>query len=149
MLSSHKVMTSVCFTFKTLCMLGFDRAFMAPTPSNKLIIYFILEWKRNSTDEAVSVYLCRLHDNVIKWNHFPRYWPFVRGIHRWPVNSPHKDQWRGALMSALRCAWADGWANNRDTGDLGRRRAHHDDIVMTRIGIAIIKMRRCHDRLIS
>ena len=23
------------------------------------------------------------HDNAIKWNHFPRYWPFVRGIHRW------------------------------------------------------------------
>ena len=22
------------------------------------------------------------HDDVIKWNHFPRYWPFVRGIHR-------------------------------------------------------------------
>ena len=21
------------------------------------------------------------HDDVIKWNHFPRYWPFVRGIH--------------------------------------------------------------------
>ena len=20
----------------------------------------------------------------------PHYWPFVRGIHRWPVNSPHK-----------------------------------------------------------
>ena len=20
----------------------------------------------------------------------PRHWPFVRGIHRWPVNSPHK-----------------------------------------------------------
>ena len=30
------------------------------------------------------------HDDVIKWKHFPRYWPFVRGIHRWPVNSPHK-----------------------------------------------------------
>ena len=30
------------------------------------------------------------HDDIIKWNHFPRYWPFVRGIHRWPVNSPHK-----------------------------------------------------------
>ena len=27
-------------------------------------------------------------------NFFPRYWPFVRGIHRSPVNSPHKDQWR-------------------------------------------------------
>ena len=21
------------------------------------------------------------HDDVIKWNYFPRYWPFVRGIH--------------------------------------------------------------------
>ena len=23
-----------------------------------------------------------LHDDVIKWKHLPRYWPFVRGIHR-------------------------------------------------------------------
>ena len=23
-----------------------------------------------------------IHDDVIKWKHFPRYWPFVRGIHR-------------------------------------------------------------------
>ena len=38
------------------------------------------------------------HDYVIKWKHFPRYWPFVRGIHRSSVNSPHKGQWRGALM---------------------------------------------------
>ena len=35
---------------------------------------------------------CSVHDDVIKWKHFPRYWPFVRGIHRWPVNSPHKGQ---------------------------------------------------------
>ena len=28
---------------------------------------------------------------------FPRYWPFVRGVHRSPVNSPHKGQWCGAL----------------------------------------------------
>ena len=38
------------------------------------------------------------HDDVIKWKHIPRYWPFVRGIHRSPVNSPHKGQWRKALM---------------------------------------------------
>ena len=38
------------------------------------------------------------HDDVIKWKHFPRFWPFVRGIHRSPVNTPHKGQWRGALM---------------------------------------------------
>ena len=39
-----------------------------------------------------------IHDGVIKWKLFPRYWPFVQGIHLSPVNSPHKDQWRGALM---------------------------------------------------
>ena len=43
-------------------------------------------------------------DDVIKWNHLPRYWPFVRGIHRWPVNSPHKGQCHGALMFSLICA---------------------------------------------
>ena len=32
------------------------------------------------------------HDDVIKWKNFPRYWPFVRGIHRSPVNSPHNGQ---------------------------------------------------------
>ena len=49
------------------------------------------------------------HDDVIKWKHFPRYWPFVRGIHRSPVNSPHKGQWRGAMMFSLICVWINGW----------------------------------------
>ena len=70
------------------------------------------------------------HDDVIKWKQFPRYWPFVRGIHRSPVNSPHKGQWRGALMLCLICAWINGWVNNRETGDLRRHRAHYDVIVM-------------------
>ena len=25
------------------------------------------------------------HDDVIKWKHFPHYWPFVQGIHWWLV----------------------------------------------------------------
>ena len=70
------------------------------------------------------------HDDVIKWKHFPRYWPFVRGIHRSPVNSPHKSQWRGALMFSLICAWINGWANTRGAGDLRRYLAHYDVIVM-------------------
>ena len=53
------------------------------------------------------------HDDVIKWKHFPRYWPLVRGIHRSPVNSPHKGQWRGALIFSLICVWINGWVNNR------------------------------------
>ena len=66
------------------------------------------------------------HDDVIKWNHFPSNWPFVRGIHRWPVNSPHKGQRRGALMFSLICIWTNGWVNNRDTGDLRRHHTHYD-----------------------
>ena len=65
-----------------------------------------------------------------KWKHFPRYWPFVRGIHRSPVNSPHKGQWRGAFMFSLICAWINGWVNNREAGDLKRHNAHYDVIVM-------------------
>ena len=47
-------------------------------------------------------------DDVIKWKHFPRYWPFVQEIHRSPVNSPHKGQWCGALMFSLICVWING-----------------------------------------
>ena len=68
------------------------------------------------------------------WRHqmetFPRYWTFVRGIHRSPVNSSHKGQWRGALMFSLVCVWINGWVNNREAGDLRRHRAHYDVIVM-------------------
>ena len=71
-----------------------------------------------------------IDDDVIKWNHFPRYWPFVRGIHRSPVNYPHKGQWRGALMFSLICARINGWVNNHEAGDLRRNRAHYDVIVM-------------------
>ena len=71
------------------------------------------------------------HDDVIKWKHFPRYWSFVRGIHRSPVNSSHKGQWRGALMFTLICARINGWVNNREADDLRRHRAHYDVIVMT------------------
>ena len=71
-----------------------------------------------------------IHDDVIKWKYFPRYWPFVQGIHRSPVNSPHKDQWRGALMSSLIYAWVKGWVNNREAGDLRRHHAHYNVIVM-------------------
>ena len=70
------------------------------------------------------------HDDVIKWKHFPRYWPFVRGIHRSPVNSPHKGQWRGALMFSLICVCINGWVNNRGDRDLRRYRAHYDFTIM-------------------
>ena len=71
-----------------------------------------------------------LHGDVIKWKHFPRYWSFVQGIHRSPVNSPHKGQWRGALMFSLICVWINGWVSNREAGDLRRNSAYYDVTVM-------------------
>ena len=71
------------------------------------------------------------YDDVIKWKHFPRNRPFVWGIHRSPVNSPHKGQWHGALMFSLICDWINGWVNNREAGDLSRHRANYDVIVMS------------------
>ena len=70
------------------------------------------------------------HDDVIKWKHFPRSWPFVWGIYRSPVNSPHKGQWRGALRFSLICAWIHGWLTYREAGDLRHHRAHYDATVM-------------------
>ena len=70
------------------------------------------------------------HDDVIKWKHFPRNWLFVRRMHRSPVNSPHKGQWRGALMFSLICVWINCWVNNREAGDLWRNRGHYDVTVM-------------------
>ena len=48
---------------------------------------------------CVCVTIHSFHDDVIKWKHFPCYWPFVPG----PVNSPHKGQWCGAFMFSLIC----------------------------------------------
>ena len=70
------------------------------------------------------------HDDVIKWKHFPRYWPFVREISRSPVNYPHKRQWLGALKFSLICAWINGSVNNGEAGDLRRHRSQCDVIVM-------------------
>ena len=58
-----------------------------------------------------------VHHDVIKLKHFPLYWPFVRRNHQSPVNSPHKGQWRGALVCYLICAWIIGWVNNREAID--------------------------------
>ena len=64
------------------------------------------KWKSHPTQEPLSAFVARrpeYHDDVIKWNHFPCYWFFVRGIHRLPVDSPQKAQWHGVLMLSLIC----------------------------------------------
>ena len=48
-----------------------------------------------------------------------------------PVNSPHKGQWRGALMFSLICARIKVWVNNGEASNLRRNRAHYDVTVMS------------------
>ena len=74
-------------------------------PALKLIYFLWFQDSLLNNWTAAAMYIQTLvnqvligHDDVIKWKHFPRYWPFVRGIHRSPVNSPRKGQWRGALI---------------------------------------------------
>ena len=75
-----------------------------------------MEWPRlwSSTHWNWQTWRKSNHDDVIKWKHFPRYWPVVWGIHRSPVNPPHKGQWRGALMFPLIWAWTNSSVNNRE-----------------------------------
>ena len=110
------------------------------------IILPFWQWNLPSCTHLIMVILCKAelhtvwchynmvdfltnHDDVMKWKHFPHYWPFVWGIHRSPVSSPHKGQWHGALIFSLICVWINGWVNNREAGDL--RCAHYDVSVMS------------------
>ena len=114
------------------------------TPSQGLSCVKVSTIRRLSDSEALElsrmqmcchlrrgvVLSCQAHDDVIKWKPLPRHWPFVRGIHRSPVNSPHKGQWHGALMFALICVWTNVWVNNRKDGDLRYHCTQHYVIVM-------------------
>ena len=56
------------------------------------------------------------NSDILWWRHqmetFSALLTFLRGIHRSAVNSPHKGQWRGALMFSLICAWINGWLSS-------------------------------------
>ena len=74
------------------------------------------------------------------------YWPYVAGIHRSPVNYPHKGQWRGALKFSLICTRINGCENNRDAGDLRRHRAHYNVTVMLSVIVDAMTLMWHHSR---
>ena len=84
---------------------------------------------------------------VLEWNQVCSWWrhqmeafsallALCAGNSPVPVNSPHKGQWRGALMFSLICVWINDWVNNREAGDLRRHRGHYDVIVMCRFRVS-------------
>ena len=58
------------------------------------------------------------HEDVVKWKHFPHYWPFAQR----PVTRSFD------VFFDLRLN--NDWVNNREAGDLRRHRAHYGVIVM-------------------
>ena len=122
---------------------NFDRA--AYDRCNTWIMFCFITIRHNWRDQLVAgnrmdatTNITAIRDDVIKWKHCLRYWPLVRGIHRSPVNSPHKGQWRVALVFSLICVRINGWVNNGEAGDLRRHRAHYDVIVMNWIMFRIL-----------
>ena len=73
-----------------------DLITFSPVSMSRTVIAFSIKHDRISLLAPVFTSLPvrskKNHDDVIKWKHFPRCWPFVRRIHRSPVNSPHKSQ---------------------------------------------------------
>ena len=113
---SKFVMILLCFTTSSVYW----------NPSRLWVISMLYHWCTNSDTSLTNM------DNIMTSSNgkFSALWPFVRGIHQSPVNSPHTGQWRGALMCSFICVWINGWVNNREAGDLRRYRAYYDVIVM-------------------
>ena len=105
--------------------------YKGPIMQTSFVLFFTVNLSKPFNQKSCFRYLRHLNMiYIIKWKHLLHYWPFVWGIHRSPVNSSHKGQWRGALMFSLICAWINHWLNNREASDLRCHHAHYDIIVM-------------------
>ena len=86
------------------------------------------------------------HDDVIKWKHFPRYWPFVRGIHRSPGEFPAQRPVTRSFDFSLISTRINDWLNNGEAGDLRRYRAHYD---VTVVGLSQISEQQCGESMLK
>ena len=74
-----------------------DMVFMVKMHWDLLLRVLLIKWANISC--LVLSWLCQANqDDIIRWEHFLHYWPFVTGIHWSPVDSLHKGHWSGALM---------------------------------------------------
>ena len=118
----------------------FKFVFQKPGGFRKYIFMELWGWGCTSTLAAHGYWshtIPVMHDDIIKWKHFLRYWPFTMGIHRSPVDSSHKSQWPGAFMVSLIYAWTNGRANARDADNLRRHRTFYDVTVMVFLNLLI------------
>ena len=89
---------------------------------------------KNGGFHQASVYLIYENTSMITqqtcWSNQMETFSALLPIWNSPVNSPHRGQWRRALMFSLICTWINGWVNKGKAGDWRRHRAHYDVIVM-------------------
>ena len=107
-----------------------------------MMVWFCPNWSGRNIPQGIYS-----HDEVrqpglyLWWRHqietFSASLALCAGNSPVPANSPHKGQWRGALMFSLICVWINGWVNNRETGDLRLHRGHYDVIVMNLVKVSL------------
>ena len=51
--------------------------------------------------------------NITTWKRFLYYWPFARGIHRWPVDSPRKGPVMQSFDAFFEVAWTSKLLNKQ------------------------------------
>ena len=71
-----------------------------------------------------------LHDEIIKWKHFPRYWLFYSGNSPVTGEFPAQGPVTQSFDFSLICAWINDWVNNREADDLRRHQAYCDVTVV-------------------
>ena len=108
-------------------------------PPNSILLSELRCWYWSSIYQFKMMHfkLCLSSCDIIKWKHFPRYWPFVRGTHRWPVKSPHKVTRSFGVFFDLRLnkrlrKQSYGWWPDSPSRSLWR---HCDDKVMVMFDI--------------
>ena len=93
-----------------------------------------LQIKQMIIISTISILFHLINKNALTFGRmislFITHWMLILLAATFILNSPHKDRWRGALMSSLICEWTNGWVNNREAGDFRCHRAHYDDIVI-------------------
>ena len=106
---SHLLKSNNCFIHWTLNQLQLHRTLslevLKREYSGELGLWYGYWCSRSSRGQNISCHdndskyeRFFFHDDVIKWKHFPRYWPLWGGTHWSLVDSPHKVQWHAALM---------------------------------------------------
>ena len=117
-----------------------------------IVIELSMEKAANRKSSSTSsIYEPVISSWAIRMGYFFPWWRHQMETFSALLATDHR--WRGALVFSLICTWTNGWANNRDAGNLRRHRAHYDAIVMfvqfhwgdPTVLDVIVTVKKCHE----